>query len=80
MEFYYKLPSKKVWKNYKKYEPKISQGQISRNGKLYTLTEIIDSKKSEKIRYAKFTNRKLLFYLKTKDGKLEKLYSMKRKS
>lgn len=76
---YYKVPIKKKWKNYKNSEPLKKEGQISKKNKFYTLTELIDGKKTDRIDYVKITNQKVTFYLVDKEGKFEKVYTMKQK-
>ena len=65
-------------KTYKKYEPEISNGKITRNNEFYTLTEYRNGNKTDFNWTVKITNKRLNFYYPNKNEKLRKSAKYKR--
>ncbi|MBQ4805546.1 hypothetical protein J8L88_21970 [Aquimarina sp. MMG015] len=65
------MNNKKEWKTYKEYEPEISNGKITRNGKFYTLTEYRNGNKTDFSWTIKIMDRRLKLYYKSKNEKLK---------
>ena len=63
--------NKKEWKTYKKYEPEISNGKITRNGEYYILTEYRNGNKTDFNWTVKFNDKRLNFYYPNKNEKLK---------
>ena len=72
------LISKKQWKSYKDLKPETSSGKITKKGKYYLLTEYRNGNKTDYNWTVKITDRKIVFYLEGKNGKLKKVTKYKR--
>ena len=70
--------NKKEWKTYKKYQPEIHNGKITRNGEFYILTEYRNGNKTDFDWTVKIFDRRLNFYYLNKKGKLRKSAKYKR--
>jgi hypothetical protein len=72
------MNNNKEWKTYKKYEPEISNGKITRNNEFYTLTEYRNGNKTDFDWTIKISDKRLNFYYPNKNGKLRKSAKYKR--
>lgn len=66
------MNNKNEWETYKKYQPEISNGKITRNNEFYTLTEYRNGNKTDFDWTVKITDKRLNFYYPNKKGKLRK--------
>jgi hypothetical protein len=72
------MNSKKEWKTYQSFEPKIATGKITQNTEFHTLKEFRNGNETDFHWTVKIADKRLTFYYPNKRDKLRKTFIYKR--